>query len=484
MATVPAYTAPPPAIPDSAPPQHTSSDASSPCQPGQESPFARLLHQVRDQNESDSGKSEKDAQEKNKDKVATQPSTAAPAAVPVSVQPQKVVPFSGLLSLSGTEEKSENVQGISELAGQAATDGGKKSQAVAGITSGVSLLMHSIVGFSAPQVTQQETQGKPASRQGTPLSPIVPTPSARTQLSLAGTSDNASASPNNGETLNAAPQAPLQSDLKAPVSAAQLAFAARLHTNHADVEPASSATPTPQKQTSVQPQAPAPAAHAQAGTPKPASQAADESADTAQASTPAPQATSQQAPAETSEKTERAETHAPPSPAASEAPAAPRADASQKIDQPADVRSAEMDPAPAANANNTAVRDVRLQVAGAGDQRVDVRVMDRGGELRVSVRADDPSLVRSLQDNVAELSTRLDQAHFRSEVWTPRTQAVEQTNSANTNGRTFSNGEDTLGREARGQQQNGRQQQQPAWVDDFEENPAAGKAGSFTPWQR
>jgi hypothetical protein len=163
--------------------------------------------------------------------------------------------------------------------------------------------------------------------------------------------------------------------------------------------------------------------------------------------------------------------------------AASRADTALALDRPADVRSADVDQTPAAGANATRVSDVRLQVAGSDDQRVDVRVMDRGGELRVSVRADDPSLVRSLQDNVADLSTRLDQAHFQSEVWTPRAQAISQTDSASTGGRTSSNGGETFGRDGHGQQQNGRQQQQPSWVDDFEESPTGSNSGGTRQWQ-
>jgi hypothetical protein len=183
------------------------------------------------------------------------------------------------------------------------------------------------------------------------------------------------------------------------------------------------------------------------------------------------------------EHAERAEsqTQATPS-AAVEQFAAARADAAHAIDQPVSVRSADIDNPPAPTANNT-IRDIRMQVTGSDDQRVDVRVMDRGGELRVSVRADDPSLVRSLQDNVADLSTRLDQAHFQSEVWAPRTQAISQTDSASTNGRTFSNGGETSGGSGQGQQQNGRQHQQPSWMDDFDETPAGRNSGGTFQWQ-
>ena len=83
--------------------------------------------------------------------------------------------------------------------------------------------------------------------------------------------------------------------------------------------------------------------------------------------------------------------------AGSEHAAPPKADVTQMLDRPADVRSADIEHTQPSNANATAVRDVRLQVASSDNQRVDVRVMDRGGELRVSVRADDPSLVRSFR---------------------------------------------------------------------------------------
>jgi len=145
--------------------------------------------------------------------------------------------------------------------------------------------------------------------------------------------------------------------------------------------------------------------------------------------------------------------------------------------EPAESRVAEVEPQTPATSNNAPVRDVRMQLTGSENQRVDVRVMDRGGELRVSVRADDPALVRSLRDNMDDLSTRLDQAHFRSEVWAPRAEAISRSNSADTNGRTLSNGNEFSGQDGQGKRQNGRQNQQPAWMDDFEESTAGSNSG-------
>jgi hypothetical protein len=267
--------------------------------------------------------------------------------------------------------------------------------------------------------------------------------------------------------------APTAGDGNAPLSSSPLAFAARLN-----ALPSDSQQSPPLQQPTAEPQA----------TRSQASQASVQSSPALESNAIQPPAVSQAvqtAPEQTGERAEKFDGQAlSATSAAVEQAAAPKTDATHALDRPADVRSADVDQAPPASTNLTAVRDVRLQVSGSDNQRVDVRVMDRGGELRVSVRADDPSLVRSLQDNVGDLSTRLDQARFQSEVWTPRMEAASQTDSANTNGngRAFSNGGETFGRDGQGQQ-NGRQQQQPFWVDDFEENPAGSNPGGTKQWQ-
>jgi hypothetical protein len=267
--------------------------------------------------------------------------------------------------------------------------------------------------------------------------------------------------------------APLpEADANSAASSSQLAFALRLNPDTTAEQTA------PQVQV---PQSPSQASHSQSAPDNMQSSVAAAS-DAVQPSAAITEAV-QNGAEQSGEHTERADSQIQATPSAAvEQFAAARADAAHAMDQPVSVRSADVDNTPAPPANNT-IRDVRLQVTGSDDQRVDVRVMDRGGELRVSVRADDPSLVRSLQDNVADLSTRLDQAHFQSEVWTPRTQAISQTDSASTNGRTFSNGGETSGGSGQGQQQNGRQHQQPSWMDDFDETPAGRNSGGTFQWQ-
>jgi hypothetical protein len=63
-------------------------------------------------------------------------------------------------------------------------------------------------------------------------------------------------------------------------------------------------------------------------------------------------------------------------------------------------------------------RDIQLQFH-QGEQRVDVRVTERGGELRVDVRTPDPQLAGAMRAGLPALATRLEQTGFRAETWHP-----------------------------------------------------------------
>jgi hypothetical protein len=63
-------------------------------------------------------------------------------------------------------------------------------------------------------------------------------------------------------------------------------------------------------------------------------------------------------------------------------------------------------------------RDIQLQLT-QGDQRVDVRLSERGGEVRVAVRTPDTQLAGALRDQLPRLSAQLEQTGFRTETWHP-----------------------------------------------------------------
>jgi hypothetical protein len=61
-------------------------------------------------------------------------------------------------------------------------------------------------------------------------------------------------------------------------------------------------------------------------------------------------------------------------------------------------------------------RDIRLEV-NSGEQRVELHLVDRGGDVHVSVRTPDTHLAGELRENLPALSSRLEQTGLHAEEW-------------------------------------------------------------------
>ncbi len=137
------------------------------------------------------------------------------------------------------------------------------------------------------------------------------------------------------------------------------------------------------------------------------------------------------------------------------------------------VTGSEIDDAPSASTTQ-AVTNLNVQLTGENNQRVDVRLTDRGGALQVSVRSADANLTQALQDKMPELTSRLEAQHMNAQVWTPRS---EQSTSSDANANGSGGGQYKPGdnRSANhpgdqsGSQRNGQdKQKQPSWLDEFD----------------
>ncbi len=134
---------------------------------------------------------------------------------------------------------------------------------------------------------------------------------------------------------------------------------------------------------------------------------------------------------------------------------------------------------------------ISLSLSDADNQRVEVHLMERGGEVRVSVRSADEALSHSMRADLGSLNGKLSQSGYSAESYAPT--------GANTSG--FSNQRQSSeerdstagGRQNPQQGQSGGQQQpsregrgqRPAWVEELE-NSLSSKAAmrSNQPWQR
>jgi hypothetical protein len=75
-------------------------------------------------------------------------------------------------------------------------------------------------------------------------------------------------------------------------------------------------------------------------------------------------------------------------------------------------------PGDADGTRSTSARNIEIQL-NQGDQRVNVRLSERGGEVHVSVRTQDAQLAGALRQDLPSLSGKLEQSGFRAETWHP-----------------------------------------------------------------
>ena len=119
------------------------------------------------------------------------------------------------------------------------------------------------------------------------------------------------------------------------------------------------------------------------------------------------------------------------------------------------------------------LRDISLQVAQSGAQKVEIRVVQQSGELRVAVRTGDSDLAHGLQQGLSDLVGRLQETGFRAEAWRPGGSTVQSTpvlesrtsHGASPNGdsQSYSGGS----RQQEGERRQ-NQPQRPGWVEEME----------------
>jgi hypothetical protein len=118
------------------------------------------------------------------------------------------------------------------------------------------------------------------------------------------------------------------------------------------------------------------------------------------------------------------------------------------------------------------VRGAHVQITSADNQRVDIRLQERGGTLSVSVRSGDANLTRTLQEHAPELTSRLSTEHYRTELWTPNSSRNSSEQGNTGSGSPNQNRENSNQRDSN-QRQNNKQNQNPEWIEEFENHPTA-----------
>ena len=77
------------------------------------------------------------------------------------------------------------------------------------------------------------------------------------------------------------------------------------------------------------------------------------------------------------------------------------------------------EPASDSTARPAIARQISLKLTGADATNVDVQVRERAGRIEVAVRTGDSELNKSLQSELGDLVSRLENRGFKTEAWTP-----------------------------------------------------------------
>ena len=171
--------------------------------------------------------------------------------------------------------------------------------------------------------------------------------------------------------------------------------------------------------------------------------------------------------------------HTAASAASTPAPAPHAANAIHRTEAP-------VSPVDAATKSTTPLKDISLQVNQPGKERVDVRVVQQGNEVHVSVHSGDATLTSGLRQGLSDLQSRLEETGYRSEMWRPGVSSapVSASPSAQESGNHSRGDEGQQQQQGGSQQESGRRNQQqsnqPHWVEELESSFGGEKAsGGF-----
>jgi hypothetical protein len=120
------------------------------------------------------------------------------------------------------------------------------------------------------------------------------------------------------------------------------------------------------------------------------------------------------------------------------------------------------------------VQDIRLQLGGEHHPPVQLRFVEKGGEITVAVRTPDAHLRDDLRDHLAQLAGRLERSGYSTDIWRPAASAEARNGlpsrdqAAPDSGRYSSSGDDAR-RQSEGRQEQQQQEARPRWVEELED---------------
>jgi hypothetical protein len=127
---------------------------------------------------------------------------------------------------------------------------------------------------------------------------------------------------------------------------------------------------------------------------------------------------------------------------------------------------------------------ISLRLTDTADQRIELKVTDHAGEVKVAVRTADADLAGSLRENLGDLVHKLEQSGFRAETWHPGQSGT----TANDHWENPQEARSSSGNHPGQQQQPGdgrqrrRQHEQSRWIEEMERTTTVDAERSTPAW--
>ena len=115
----------------------------------------------------------------------------------------------------------------------------------------------------------------------------------------------------------------------------------------------------------------------------------------------------------------------------------------------------------------TSSHDIRVRVPDNNGGSTQVRFVESGGEVRVSVRTTDDGLAQNLRTHLNDLTQRLSDGGMPAEIWKPASSSASSQNDFQQPSQQDGRGSGGQGSGGQSGQQD-RQQKRPAWLDEME----------------
>ena len=157
-----------------------------------------------------------------------------------------------------------------------------------------------------------------------------------------------------------------------------------------------------------------------------------------------------------------------------DAPGQPAVELSQSGSRPSDqtARTVESASLPQPTPPQGPMKELSIRMEAAEGQKVDVRFVQRAGDLQIAVKSGDDITTQGLRHGLSDLANRLNETGYHAETWRPGQQAPPESSSTSSENQSQSDGSQSNSggpQQDRGQRHN-NPSNRPPWIDELESN--------------